>query len=898
MSETLKSNLFKCIDTLSVNSKKYDNTNQDFHTHVSMIHPMGKFQMNVEKMEEFWRLYSDCILNNESNIGIAEKSQQYLPVLVDVDIKIEDTFQSFPIYSKTQIKQLVSIYFNVLKTIVNNISEKELVCFVLEKQHYFININGVQYVKNGFHLHFPYVFLDKKDHQVFLIPYILEQVKQQSLFSNLGIEDSSTLIDKQYCTVPWLMYGSHKPDNFPYKLSYILNNELQEISLSDSLREYTIYNVNEKKIEIFGNEEYYLPRILSIIPFHRKIFTIKPIIVSPIKQSLKKVNRIQQTLTDKEIIKNLEKAKLLLPLVSSSRSECRIDWMTVGWVLYNIGQGSEDALDMWIEFSKKCPEKFSESVCIYEWEHMTVKNLTLGTLSYFAKNDNPELYSQLILSRKEMQVEINDTHSDIAKQMYDMYGHEYVCASIKDGLWYKFENHHWKEIEGGIDLRNKISTDIVEIVDAEKKNLEKKMNECDGWQFKMYETGVKAITKLIKELKSHPFKINVMKECADLFFDGDFLRKLDSNRYLFGFQNGVYDLKQHVLRDGIPEDYICTQSPLNYVEYSNTDSKVQEVYDCLHKTFPDKDVFKFFMDTTSEVFLGGNDRKLVLFWSGRGNNGKSVIQCFIEKILGSYSIKFPTSLITGKRAQSSGCTPELSRAGNGVRWAVIQEPDETEYINIGVLKELSGNDTFYARSLYRSGREITPMFKLLVVCNKQPKLPHIDQATINRICVIPYESTFSDTYPESTEEQLKQKVFPKIGNFIRDKIPELAEAFLWVLLEHNKHSVFSTVVPAKVKLATEKYIQRNDYYRQFVEENIIDDETGCITINELYSLFKDWLKSSIPNTPVSARIDIQDYFDTLWGSSKRGTWSGFRIRTLNDNNNNDEIIVTLGKPPM
>src|SRR5690606_13715931 len=148
--------------------------------------------------------------------------------------------------------------------------------------------------------------------------------------------------------------------------------------------------------------------------------------------------------------------------------------------------------------------------------------------------------------------------------------------------------------------------------------------------------------------------------------------------------------------------------------------------------------------------------------------------------------------------------------------------------------ELSGNDTFYARSLYRSGREITPMFKLLVVCNKQPKLPHIDQATINRICVIPYESTFSDVYPETYEEQLKQRIFPKIGNFIRDKIPELAEAFLWVLLEHHKHAVFSTNIPAKVKLATDKYIQRNDYYRQFIEENIVDDPSSSISIIEIY----------------------------------------------------------------
>ena len=55
-------------------------------------------------------------------------------------------------------------------------------------------------------------------------------------------------------------------------------------------------------------------------------------------------------------------------------------------------------------------------------------------------------------------------------------------------------------------------------------------------------------------------------------------------------------------------------------------------------------------------------------------------------MMGNYSIKLPTSLITGKRTQSSAACPELVRAGNGVRWAVLQEPDAKDVINIGILK--------------------------------------------------------------------------------------------------------------------------------------------------------------------------------------------------------------------
>ena len=35
--------------------------NGDYHTHVSMIQPMGKFQISREKMDHFWNIYCNDI---------------------------------------------------------------------------------------------------------------------------------------------------------------------------------------------------------------------------------------------------------------------------------------------------------------------------------------------------------------------------------------------------------------------------------------------------------------------------------------------------------------------------------------------------------------------------------------------------------------------------------------------------------------------------------------------------------------------------------------------------------------------------------------------------------------------------------------------------------------------
>lgn len=918
MDSPLKLSLHECLSALSVARREREHGSEaptwersgrglkgsvDFHTHVSMVHPCGRFQMDVSAMEQFWDLYCRCVEAGVKNIGLAEKSQEYLPVLVDFDIKVPQSVvgnsagaKKANLYGKEAVDTIARIFQETIREIVSaapgrGVDPHELSCFVLEKPPYTTESNGIEYVKNGFHLHFPYIFLRKEDHNVFLIPAVQTRLSAVAPFSHIGVANTADLYDKQYCSVPWLMYGSHKPEGSPYLLSRIVDHTGAYISLEKAVERHVIYSADEIPIDTAGKEEFYLPRILSILPFHRKIHSIKPGIVSPVKLALKKVSAVTHTeLSTEQMAQQLKRAAALLELVSDRRAESREDWMRVGWVLYNVGDGSLDALETWIAFSRRCPEKFCEAVCIDLWQKMERGSLTLGTIAYFAKIDNPEGYEKKILTEKSMSA-IQDTHSDIAYRMFNMYRNEYVCATGDERGWYKYENHHWKPIKNGIDLRLKINSDIVSIYEEQLVQLKQDLASAEGWQKKMYEEGVKSLGCLIKNLKSTPFKCNVMKECIDLFYQEDFLKKLDANRYLFGFQNGVYDLRTNTLRDGIPEDYISTQSPLSYVEFNPIDRRVVEVYDCLQKVFPDREVYNFFMDTTSEVFLGGNDRKLVLFWSGRGNNGKSVIQTFIERILGPYSIKFPTSIITGRRAQSSACTPELVRAGSGVRWAVVQEPDESEYVNIGVLKELSGNDTFYARGLHKDGLEINPMFKLLVVCNKQPKLPHIDQATINRLCVIPYESTFADDAPATFEEQLRAKRFPKAGNYIRDKVPELAEAFLWVLLNHRKRrgDTMQYPVPDKVKLATEKYIQRNDYYRQFVNETFVEGD-GKIAIAELYTMYKEWLKASVPYAVVPTRSDVLDYFEVSWGAPKRGVWSGYVLRNSDDDASDTERV--------
>lgn len=285
---------------------------------------------------------------------------------------------------------------------------------------------------------------------------------------------------------------------------------------------------------------------------------------------------------------------------------------------------------------------------------------------------------------------------------------------------------------------------------------------------------------------------------------------------LLGFTNGVYDLKRNEFRQGVSNDDCTLKLSIEYTEYNETDPLVKEVYDFFEKIFPDQDLREYFMDVSSDLFVGDHNKnnKHVYFWSGDGDNGKSVTELFLEKVLGEYSVKLPTSVITNKHIKLS---PELIRA-RFARMAVVQEPDEKETINVEVLKELTGSDRILVRGLYQESQEIKPMFNLNVICNNPPKLSYDDEAAWTRIRVFPFESRFSDNAPETREEQLSQKVFPK-DPFFSEKIPRLIKPFTWVLLNHLKKGP-KFVEPEKVKMATDSYRKANQDNKNDNDDNV------------------------------------------------------------------------------
>jgi len=878
-----------------------------FHTHVSLVQPKGKFSFSKlnNDFENFWDVYCDTIKEPTKILGVAEKPNHYLPVLVDIDLKIKDdnsVIYGEHLYTREQCQEIINIYQSVLRKIVSNCQDSNLLCVLLEKPIYYIPGETYDYAKNGFHLHFPNLFLSKVDQEIHLLPRVKEIVKNRDVFKNLGFEDSSSVIDNAVCNNHWLLYGSRKSEDMkPYLVSRIIDSEGKELSLEQAFGDYKIYDSDENELDISGRVEEYLPRILSIIPFGRETHEIRANLELPIKERInsfstkKKCTNTYKSENQNEL---LRQASEILPLLADWRSKDYSEWIRVGWILYNIGNGSEEALELWLKFSSRCEEKYDEAYCICEWSKMVKKQLTLGTLLYYAKIDSPENYKKYKDAERNKKDFMDGSHNCVAKLLYEYYGYSFVCASISNKIWYQFNGVNWEEIEDGNFLREKISLKEGPII----KYYRDKMLECvqcmgtdDKAEKNMYETKMKQITRIMGNLKSAPYKNNIMREAMEVFYDRNFRQLLDKNKYLVAFKNGVYNLQDNIFRAGIPEDYISKCLPIEYKTYEESSEDIQNVKKFLQQVFPDSSIRRYFLDTYSDIFVGGNTQKKVYLWTGEGDNGKSITQSFFDKMLGELAIKFNTQYFTGKKVSTGSANPELARAAPPVRHVTMEEPDADEQLNIGELKKLSGGDTYWARDLFergKSAREVEPMFTLTFICNKLPKLKYSDKATWNRLRVIPFESTFVEheqPCPETLEEQILEKKFPMDKTF-SNKIPGMVCAFAWYLLEWRK-KITIRLEPEKVREATEIYRKQNDIYRQFIEETIVEDSNSSISLTEIYIEFKEWYREGWTNTTVPIKNEVKEYLEKCWGPCLKGCkWRGYRIRNLQDDDSSSEEV--------
>ena len=824
-------------------------------THTSMAKPQGNFHIPYENLDTFYELYNKALLDGDE-LHITEKHQEISPVLVDFDFRYEFETHERP-HTFDHVRRIVGLYIKKICEVHGlETNDYRLHAFVFERDKVYQR-NGV--TKDGIHIIFPMI-VTQPEVQYYIRDLILKDNEISEIFKELPLtNEKHEIIDKAVIyNNNWLMYGSCKLGLQPYQLKYIFDGELESIPIEDCVLlqqgDFTwaqIFSIRDKSpSEVIPVLE---DRRGAVESAQKKVKVKTNYTITPMKQSERA--RI-----------DIDEIKQIVGLLDVKRAGDYSTWMQVGWALHNISP-SQEMLDIWIDFSSKSP-KFIEGECEKNWSKSRSNGYTIASLYYWAKMDNYHLYKELREKNIDFKIEQTATaltHFDVAKILYESYPYEYKFTGTE---WYEFKNHRWHTDKTGTSLRSKISDELykkyTKLISKNNKTMTSDDPTITEEEKDALKKKNKNITNATSLLKNAGFKNSIMRECQDLYIDYDFESNLDSNPYLLGFNNGIYDLKAGILRDGCPDDLIQMSTKLDKIDFDEENSYFEDLKHFLETVFVDREIRDYFLTYLASNLQGHNAEEKIRIWTGTGSNGKSKIIELFSGTMGDYANKLPITLLTGKRAASNAATPEMAQA-KGKRFCYLEEPTGGDKLDAGHLKELTGGDKVKARALHKEPIEFKPQFKIALLCNDIPEVPAHDSGVWRRMEIIEFKSKFTD-YPKEAHE------FP-IDKQLSTKLPKWKELFMSYLIDvyYEKYKMTGIQVPKEVIQFTQDFQKECDAYGEFMFQTLVetkDIDRDVLELNDVYEEFKTWYVDEFTTGKAPTKAEFKKYLKKKYPTKK------------------------------
>jgi P4 family phage/plasmid primase-like protien len=840
------------------------------------------FNIEDKKYEEFLDEYTKDIIKND-NFGkfcYMEKPCNVGPLYFDFDVKVKNNTDK--IFTKKDYINLIKITNKIISNNFKIENNKLLESYVFKKPDA-RKIDDECY-SDGFHIHYPNLILNVTE-RYFIFDKVKDKVLKKGIFEHIKSKIINS-IDENFFdpriikTNSWFLYGSGKKENnivYYYKLKYVFNESLEilEIDKNDIKHLVSLFSIRNKGHLRDISYKKNIKKELDEIEL--KYIKKKKIAVDDffVKKNNDTVNGNENTSTNiQNNVKtgynynwdDINEAKKLVKLLGSKRANSYESWLNVGWALYNI---SSVLLNEFIEFSKTATRKnaYQDGCCEKVWKQCIERNSTDGfnlpSLSRWAKEDNGEGFAQYKLDKINKILDQGDikTDFDVATIIYEYYKHDFICSSIKKNSWFQFFNHRWNVIEDGYGLSLKISREMPQEFAKLysyyiSKSVTGKQQENDTYLKK-----AKEINIVILNLKNKTYKDRIIAEASNLFYDKNFIRLLNQNPYLVGFNNGTFDLKIKKFRDGQPEDLISKSCGYDYVEFKGDEPVLKNIEDFYDKIQPSPDVNLLLKCYAASFFESGNKDQKIALMIGVGSNGKGTWFDLIDGTLGEYYATISSTVFTQKRGSSSNATPELANKYD-TRALGFQEIDSDDKFHMGLLKSMTGQDKMEVRPLYGDPFSYIPQYKIFAAMNVEPNIESDDNGTWRRILKIDFPTIFKSN-PKKPNER-------KGDPDIREKIKGWYQGHSWLLLNkyykiYKDNGGIENLIPESVKMSVEKYKNDSNIFLEFFSENINADQTSKLEKSTLWLLFKEWYiesynsKTNVPNKKLFGFFEKNGY---------------------------------------
>ena len=929
----------------------------------------GSFLIPDDKYPEFLNnLHHYLFVEKGRPLNLVEQPRlgKPKPLLIDLDFKFPLDSTLDHQFGRDHIRSFVGELSDALDGFVDLEKHEKLRFFVSLRPQAYVE-KGKKYIKDGIHIQCPDIAL-VNEKQKFLRHIILENQAIQKSFEgirfNNEIQDiyDESMVRKQ----GWFPVGESKPEIPPYKLdtvitynpdSKMLDEEDAELYSERELMELLSvrYEVKEDDNEIRPSakekyDKYTRPPSSSAAQPQQQ----------PQQQEREKEKDSQNSQTLGYIPENydVEEIELVKKIALECLSETRADtyktWMEVGWCLANI-DGGEEMFNTFVEFSKKSAKSSGtdwgrlKSSWMRGFSRNTAgAKLTMKSIHYWAREDNAEKYKEIVEEDyvRFVQYRVDDTHHHAALLLQRMYKGRF-CASVesKKTEWYVFDEkiHTWRHTNQGFELREKMSTEVADLVVRARMRLKKKGwdDHCDkkvstgdnttpdedwakSWASTVDGSRFQVLHKLEKHLYDSAFKGCVMKEAAELFCEEDFTNRLNMNQYLFVCKNGVIDLHNEiydpskgknkisvVFRPGKPDDYMSflagrnypDTEAIDYVPYDPEDPVLKELMGFLEKIFPSQEMLSYYVRLMASCLEGANREQCYYTFIGIGGNGKSKVVDLMRYTFGDYCSSLSATALTRKRPDSGAANPDIIGIKNK-RFIYLQEPDDREPLNTSRMKQFSGEDVVEARGLFEDQQRFRITGKLFMMCNRLPPIHAMDRGTWRRIRVI----LFGSKFVEDSDPELKAG---RAGVYARDndldaKLRQWREVWLGLLVHvyETEYLVRGLApIPAVVTDESNKYKESFDQYGKFKAERVVDMRDSLrigiteygneqASMKDMHVAYMNWVRQNdgVLTGKKLSKQELQNRLDEDFGALDNGVYK--RIQVFFDDEGRVEFMTS------
>lgn len=846
----------------------------------------GKFTVRPEEYPHFLDLLHDYLFvqrRRPLNLVEQRRGDQNAPILIDMDFK-------YP------TEHAIQRQFNIVPHVHNFIQAytQQLTHFytLTKPIRFFISLRPAPYedkkapqrsIKDGVHIQCPDIVLHSEAQQV-LRHRSLELGILATAFKDTGfINSEKDIFDEAIVKKNgWFFYGESKPDIPAYQLEsvYVYDPATQKFHEEDPAAYGTRqlmellsirYNLTDVRAELKPDAQEEWQARLDMCCGRRSTIVINTIPegqVAPVLQ-VTSSNVFQQMELD-----NIELAKqLTLECLSEERATGYQPWLQVGMCLHTI-DASEEMFETWMEFSAKSAKAGQNNRAELfrnwtRWARNGGVKLTDRSLHMWAKQDNPARYRQIMNNSfvNYVESEVDLTHTHIARLMKRMYSNDY-CASVdsKRVEWYHFNGTYWKKIPQGIELRNKMTTEVAQVISDTRSRIRRRLENLDENQRTWEETRMKKMLKIEESLYQSGFKDSVMKECVGIFYEEDFAQKLNANQYLIGFANGVLDLRVPVdpldlakgytvaFRKAEPTDFITFMAgryvtkncdPIDYIEYDEYDLEQTEIHakidDFMCKLFPKPELRTYMWRKLASCLEGANKEQTYETWIGVGGNGKSKLVDMMSMVLGDYASSLQATAMTRKRPDAGAANPDIMAIRNK-RFIYMAEPDDREPLNTSRMKQFTGEDDVEARGLFEEQTKFKITGKIFMLCNAFPAINTMDRGTWRRVRAVPFESKFVD--PNVEEINVAANVYPRDNQLDQNLL--VWRSYFMSRLVHIYKTEYQPnglgQVPAIVTQESTKYQESFDSVGKFMRARIREVKKGGYEedIKNIFRTYKAW----------------------------------------------------------